>query len=394
MKKIEALAKNLAYGGSMAAKVINHEHQGKTIFVPFVVPEEVFEAEIIKNNKKFLIGNLIKIKKISKKRVIPECPFFTKCGGCELQHISIGKQRELKIELLSESFKKIAGIDIKDKIINISEDLPGYNYRKKISLHIRENKIGFFRKDSNSVVDINNCAISNENINGILKKLHRMELPKEVQGITIDEKNLEVKVDLYNKKLENNLIFLLKDQSFAITKNKKIKFQTKNYKKETGLFSQVNPFGNRLIQETIAKELQGNHVTELYAGAGNLTFAYENNVKKIEAVELDSGLVAIARQKNSNKINFIKSSAENYIKNNKIKELLILDPPRDGAKEVFKKADLSDNKKIIYVSCNISSFSRDSKILLEKNYNLEKIYFIDMFPQTHHIELIGVFNNV
>ena len=117
--------------------------------------------------------------------------------------------------------------------------------------------------------------------------------------------------------------------------------------------------------------------------------------KKITAVELDSKLVKrgenISKEKNlGDKILFIQSSCEKFVKKSKLGNLVLLDPPRGGAKEVVKYINPKDTSIVIYISCALPTFERDLKELLSKGYKISSFSILDMFPNTYHVETVGV----
>jgi 23S rRNA (uracil1939-C5)-methyltransferase len=116
--------------------------------------------------------------------------------------------------------------------------------------------------------------------------------------------------------------------------------------------------------------------------------------KFVTAVELDQTLVEhgkklILHEKLSTYLNFVECNCDDYCKNNALNETILLDPPRIGAKKAIESIAVSNVKKVVYVSCNVATLSRDLKILSNAGFDFRELYVLDMFPQTHHVETIS-----
>lgn len=405
MKNTKALVKNLAYGGNFAAHITeatNPEIINKTIFIPNALPGEEVEVEITKDKKNFAEGKLLKIIKESEHRKEAPCEYFNECGGCQIQHTNIEYQRELKDELLSSTYKKIIGEELDLDIENLSKEIPEFNYRNKIQLHFKDNTTGFFKEATNDIINIDSCLIASKTINTALASIKGLTLPKEIIGIDIEDlpsKETLLIVKLRQKKLSPNfcekIASIFKEyKNVLILNNKRHAYSSNENIKNYGNFSQVNNVGNNILNKVVLEHITETNVTELYAGSGNFTFNYDRKAKDIHAVELDNKLVKRAKRKIKNKkisnIKFFTSKAEDFTKTNPIFETLLLDPPREGALKALENANLDNTKKIIYVSCNMATFCRDIKLLNLKGFKLKKLHSLDMFPQTAHLEAIGI----
>ena len=406
--KFKGLVKNLAYGGTFVGNITETEETeliGKTFFVPFAAPNEEIEGQIVANKKSFVDAELVSLNTKSNNRVEPLCQYFYTCGGCNLQHLDIDYQRQLKNDLLKNTFNKITGAPLAPDIIDLSLHLPSYFYRNRIKLHFRDKKIGFFRPKTRDLIEIDSCVISSKHLNQCLDRLNKIKekIPTEIYEIAIEEyKDSEIITFIVNpnlEKIDSNLIEviqkLLKEfKHFNIKQRNKFLFSSSDEIKNSNTFSQINNNGNLLIQNLVIEKINNSDVTELYAGNGNFTFKYYDKVKQIDAVELDHKLVKIALKtitdKNLKNIKFYSSSSENFVKKNKLKSTLLLDPPRDGAINALNQADFSLTKQIIYISCNMSTFSRDIKYLLDMGFKFKEVYTVDMFPQTSHLEIVGI----
>ena len=132
-------------------------NDGKLVFVEGAMPEEVVEIEITKNSKQYCIGSVKQLLITSKERIAPKCNYFSKCGGCDLQHINKDTQLEIKKKFVKDTINKIAKIDINDINIVYGKE---WGYRNKMVFPVgsKNNRafVGMFKRNSNEVVDIDN----------------------------------------------------------------------------------------------------------------------------------------------------------------------------------------------------------------------------------------------
>ena len=153
-------------------EIIDYDHQGrgigklnnKTVFVNNALPKEVVEIKVLKEKKNFIEANVNKIITSSPVRINPICPYFNICGGCDIMHISYEEQLKFKQKKIENIKNRFSNIDFKIKDIISSNDL---YYRNKVTLHVSNNKIGYFKEKSNDLIEIDSCILLDKNINKI-----------------------------------------------------------------------------------------------------------------------------------------------------------------------------------------------------------------------------------
>lgn len=197
--KVETLViDNLGMNGEGIARV-----NGEVVFVPFAINGETVVAQCINNKNKFSIMKVNKIVSCSKDRVNPKCPYFKKCGGCDLQHLSYEKQLQFKTNLVKETMQKVGGITI--DIMSCEPSLNQYNYRNKASFPIEKTssgyKVGMYRVNSHNLVDIEYCYLQIENINKVLKIfikwLHKVNMYLDLVSTSYDKKPQDTTKTIY-----------------------------------------------------------------------------------------------------------------------------------------------------------------------------------------------------
>src|SRR3954451_14041303 len=167
MRVVDLKIEDIAFGGKGVAR-----EQGKAVFVPYTIEREVVSAEIVREKKQFAEAELVDVKESSPNRVAPPCPYFGRCGGCAYQHIDYEHQLAIKWRQVRDALQRIGKL----KDVPIRPIIPSpkqYAYRNRITVHALDGVIGFFRRDSHRLIDIERCPISREEINRALEELRQ-----------------------------------------------------------------------------------------------------------------------------------------------------------------------------------------------------------------------------
>ncbi len=417
---------------------------GQPIFVPYSLINENVDAVVIKNNSKFCIAKILNIKEPNKERIIAPCPYFAKCGGCQLQHTTYQNSLRIKTQIVQNAITNIGKLDYIIPTLMACKN--EYHYRNKIAMPINPitKKLGMYRLNSHSIVDIDKCILQKENINklinvfnkflsitkntiyneqtkkGLLKSLVAREIDNKVLiTIVINGENMQ-DIDILIKMLSNELKNF--GLSLNINKLKNNVILTEQFKqiyglKEIGInefgikysinnqsFLQVNQEIKSMMYQKIFEEIQNNIVIDAYSGAGLLSAMIAKHAKQVFGIEIIKEATIIAdnlKQKNNitNLTNINGDCAVELPKllntlSNEEKENLtiVLDPPRKGCdKKVLDAIIKVKPTKIVYMSCDPSTLARDLNILQTNlNYKIKYIQPYDMFPQTKHIETLAV----
>lgn len=352
-------------------------HQGMTVFIPYTIENETVEIKEIQSKKNYGYAYPLKITDKSPHRIEPSCPYFQVCGGCDFQHIAYDHQVEIKQKIIKEEINKnklITG----QPISFIPSEGP-YHYRLNTRLHIRDNRTGFFKKNSREIVLIDNCPLLHQDISDCMRSL--------------------------NKKITVPSLIIKTDNDHHISSN--IKPERLCYRLDGldiyydhRIFFQANIYLITKWLNTIKdmfSRFNKNRVVELYCGAGiiSLFLARHFIIKKMTGVDNNNNSINFAKMnREKNKlfnIKFFASQAEKAIDEFTSVNVVIVNPPRTGVdKDLLKKIVKLNPEAIIYSSCEISTFLRDAVILKDK-YSIEKITALDMFPQTYHFETVGLF---
>src|SRR5437016_13880658 len=165
MRIVDLQIAGIAFGGKGVAR-----ENGKAVFVPYTIEGETVSVEIVREKKQFAEAELIDVKESSPHRVTPPCPYFGSCGGCAYQHIDYEHQLAIKWRQLRDVLQRIGKLkDVPMRPIIPSPEQ--YGYRNRITVHARQGVVGFFRRDSNRLIDIEHCPISRHEVNRALADL-------------------------------------------------------------------------------------------------------------------------------------------------------------------------------------------------------------------------------
>lgn len=368
--------------------------ENKPIYIKNAVSKDKLEVKITRVNKKYLQGEIVKIVKESEDRVKPLCPYFPKCGGCTFWNVNITKENEIKENYIKRLFP-----NVKVNTIIANNEI---NYRNKVTFHINNGKLGYYQKNSNNLVIIDECLILNKEINKIKKYLETLDLTKVTEIMIRYSNNYDELLINFKGQLKdyNNLKKIKNIKSIYINNNlvygnPTIKEKINNLEFLIGpnSFFQINTNMIANLYNSIKNFITpSSSLLDLYCGTGTIGIYLNEYFEHILGIDIVKENIENAfLNKEINKIDNISfqhkdaSSIENtYF------DVVIVDPPRAGLGEKTKEHLLNINSKIIiYVSCNPNTLKKDIEKLKEK-YQLVEITPVNMFPKTEHIECVSL----
>ena len=408
---------------SVDGQGIARTEDGLVVFVKGMIKGEEADVKIIAEKKNYSFGIIDRLIVRSPYRIDSDCPISYKCGGCDFRYIDYNHQLALKKDILLNTFK---GYEVNDII---PDDDP-YYYRNKVQIPVRDHQMGFYRKFSNDIVVFDDCLIESKIANRIIEDLKlffkenridryfRHILIKHAKGtgevmIGLIVNTFDIETDGIVKFLCErypeicSIILNLNDQDTNVVLGKEEKllygrdyiydiFDGIKVKISLKSFYQVN-HGQMLKLYSLIREFsdadEDSDVLDLYCGIGTISLYLARFARKVTGVEIVKE--AVDNAKDNAKLNgmdnaeFILSDAsknmDEYIAG---KDVVVVDPPRKGiSKELIDSFNKNRIKKIVYVSCNPATLSRDLEMLKE-DYDIGKIQPVDMFPWTTHVECV------
>jgi len=362
MRVVDLKIEDIAFGGKGVAR-----EQGKAVFVPYTVESELVSAEIVREKKQFAEAELVEVKQSSPDRVEPQCPYFGRCGGCAYQHMSYEHQLAIKWRQVRDALERIGKLkDVPMRPIIPSPEQ--YGYRNRITVHAQEGVIGFFRRDSHRLIDIEHCPISRGGVNRALAELRAQP---------------HVRDGHYTLRASAN----------------------------ARVFSQTNDAVAKTLRDLVVDLVPANQqlLIDAYCGSGLFAKALLDKFERVIGIDWDRFAIAAAKEDATDKETYIAGDVEselqqvgavhpnrlvsaNDVQAGRLRSIapttLIVDPPATGLSAEVRKAilDLSP-MTLIYVSCNPPTLARDLKELREK-FVIESVTPLDMFPQTAEIEVL------
>jgi tRNA/tmRNA/rRNA uracil-C5-methylase (TrmA/RlmC/RlmD family) len=344
MRTADLKIEDVAFGGKGVAR-----ENGKAVFVPFTIDGETVSAEIVREKKKFAEAEVVEVREPSPHRVQPECPYFGRCGGCSYQHVAYEHQLAIKWRQVRDVLQRIGKLtDIPMRPI-IPSPL-SYHYRNRITVHVEEGVIGFFRRDSHRLIDIEQCPIAQDEVNHALAEL-RASRPQEGHYAL--------------RAAPGTRVFTQANDAVAASLRE--------------LLGQLIPSGQDLL-------------IDAYCGAGFFAQTLLDKFEQIIGIDWDRFAIEAAKQMASSKETYIAGDVEMELNRaleqaHGRKAVVIVDPPATGLTGNVRDALVrASPATLLYVSCNPSTLARDVKDLRQR-YTVESVTPLDMFPQTAEIEV-------
>ncbi len=382
------------------------------VFVENGLPDDEGEVLITEIKKNYARGRMVSFNQTSSSKQEAPCPFYNECGGCDLQHQLYKDQLAFKEDKIKTALTRIGGFNnvLINKIIFDEQ----FYYRNKVTLKVDGEQLGFYKRNTNEIVEIDNCIISNEKINEIIKMLKtfvRHYNKNNFKSIMIRYSDaLMISVDSRNDKLSSELVaFLINKISNikSISLNNKIiygenyieeKIDNLTFKLSPTSFYQVNiNVMKKLYCKTIeyVTKIENKTILDLYCGIGTISILLANHAKSVVGIEMVKSAVDNAIDNLAingiNNVMFIHGKVEKSLDllEEETVDTIVMDPPRNGVDKKTLDTIIKINpQQIVYISCNPATLARDLKILSEHKYELVEVTPFDMFPQTNHVECV------
>ena len=416
----------------LAQTVVGLDHQGRGIirtpqgvrFVANALPGET--VDVIVDGK--YTATLLKVTKPSAQRLKPPCDYYDSCGGCDFQHVDLAAQVAHKQQTVQEMLSKFASMEAQTWFAPLQADAWHYRRRARLAVHYDRKRqqltLGFRAAQSKRIVAIDSCLTLAQPLNKLLKPLRdalaKLALAKHLGHVELIEFAQQPAVLLrVATRLED------KDKSqleaFAQAHNVAV-WLAYEHTVEPLMATQALPqYGTigallscqptdfiqshrQLSQSMVAQalawlDIQADEtVLELFAGSGHFTIPLAQAGAKVTAIEGVSSMVEQLQQ--NAKANCVEVDA--FCANleqpwpqqswgAKVYSKALLDPARAGAAAAVEEIAKRNIARIVYVSCAPDTLARDAATLKAHGYVLKRAQVIDMFPQTHHIEVITLF---
>lgn len=404
MQTLDITLTGMAYGGDAFGRDAN----GRMIFVPFAIPGERIQAEIVETHKRWARARLVKVLKASPDRVAPRCRHFTDCGGCHYQHMPYQIQLKSKAEIVRSQLERLGGFEDPPVETIIASQSP-WNTRNHLKFSLTpDGRLGFNAPGSNRVVPIDECHLPEPNLASLwprldletIQGLKRITLRTGIEGERMlilhgdDDPDVNVTTDLPASVvwLSPRGMTVLAGEGFLT-----IDVLDRAFKVSANSFFQVHTaLAGEVVQHVLeALRFQpGETILDLYAGVG--LFSAFLAQKGVRVVAVEESPVACADFENNlaefDHVELYEAPVEVALPAiHTHPSAVIIDPPRVGLSlEAIKQLIKLSSPLLVYVSCDPATLARDGQRLVKAGYQLERCTPIDMFPQTYHIETLSI----
>ena len=426
----------LVYGGDGLARLPADERgRGKAVFVPFVLEGEKVDAVLLEQKPGFARAQANQILAASPRRIEARCPYFQHCGGCHYQHTSYEHQLEIKAAILKENLRRIAKLEL-DTELDIHPSLP-WNYRNRTRLRLHsspEFALGYYKLNSHELLPVEQCPISSPLINRAIAAMWDLGRAGRVSDgireieffVNADDTQLLAEV-YWSAEITNAAEKFATDFQASLPETCGVVFmETRGTKLETrgdarrlavngvdhltyatnlasyrvsaGAFFQVNRhLADELVKIVVGEDAGAiGTALDLYAGVGLfssvLSSVPNREFERVIAVESSPTSHADLLYNSPASVKAVRATTEQYLENaaGKLRpELVVVDPPRSGLGEkVIQGLAKLRAPRLVYVSCDPATLSRDLARLLQSGYRVKQAHLVDLFPQTFHLESV------
>jgi 23S rRNA (uracil1939-C5)-methyltransferase len=427
----------LIYGGDGLSRLpADDRGRGKALFVPFTLAAEKIEATLTEQKSGFARAKVDAIVESSTHRIQPACPYFTHCGGCHYQHASYEHQLEIKQDILRETLRRVAKLELPGEIeVHPS---PPWNYRNRSRLQIRVSPTfaaGYFKLASHDLLPVEECPISSPLINRGIAALWQSgranKVPAGIREIEFfanaDDSQMLVEVRCTHEARRGAVRSWIEDLRAALhaitgavafreTEHNSdaaeklvsdgaqfLTYHTQrgDYRVSAGAFFQINRHLTDELVKIVTEGQSGALALDLYAGVGLFSTALGafERVISVESSQTSAADLAYNQPANGKAV---QATAEHYLARAESSGetrtdadldskpgFVVVDPPRSGLGErVARSLAALGAARLTYVSCDPATLARDLVILLAAGYRVERAHLVDLFPQTYHLESV------
>lgn len=332
---------DIAHGGDGIAR-----HDGRVVFVPFVIPGEKIRARVTRVRRDWARADALQILSPSPARTTAPCPYFTRCGGCAYQHITGERQLEIKTRQVSEALRRIGKIP--SPPVEPARPSPlEYRYRNRITVRVQPPAIGFHGTDPRRIVDVANCMLANDAVNDALSRLR-------------SKKHLRPGVATLRDGVAHDG------------------------------FRQVNDGAAEILSDLVVEMAgRGGTLLDAYCGAGFFTRRLANAFEHVIGLDWNERAITAARANAGSKEEYRAGDVAALLPAalaEALPDVVLLDPPSQGiTPSVIETLLQARPSRLVYVSCDPATLARDIAALSEV-WRLTRAVPVDMFPQTAAVE--------
>lgn len=388
-------------GERLTLKVTDMGHQGKAlahhediaVWVDLAIPGETVVAEVTDRHSTYLEARTLEVVDASPDRVVPPCPYYGECGGCQYQHIAYPRQLELKQRVVAEQLRRIGRFS-DPPVLPTLPSPEQFNYRNHARFTVGKfGDMGFVRRGTHRLIPIRECLLMAPWINQTIDQL---------RGDCSESRALNLRYGvntgdyLIQPKFKNPAVELETGQPFYNETLLGHPFQV-----GAPSFFQVNTHQAERMIELVREYLQADKtdlLIDAYTGVGTFAILLAPAVGRVIALEESPQAVRNARENGAGvpNVEFLEGKVEDLLPDLDVQaDVVLLDPPRAGCHpQVLDALIANPPRQVIYVSCDPATLARDLRILVDSGFALDRVQPVDLFPQTYHVECVTVLRHL
>lgn len=390
---------------------------GKAVMVPHTAPGDLLEVTVVQQRAGYLVARAERVLNPGAARRTPPCPYLPRCGGCDWQQIAYPEQTRFKAEVIAATLNHALGLELNPA--TLIEPAPvEFGYRARIRFKTGGGgRLGFYEAGSRRLVEVEHCLVAAAGI----------RMPREFAA-AIECEEIEVVADRGREVLVAHLARppgasvlsrarrlverdpriagavlragrareVVGEVSIAVALEPGLELEV-----EADLFSQVNRAQNLKLVAAVMEMAQASadaRVLDLFCGAGNFSLPAARRGATVMGVDAEALAVAAAAR-NAARLGLKRAEfaameaaelARFLLRARYRPDVVIMDPPRSGARELIGPLVRIRAARVIYVSCDVATLARDLEALRSGGYRLAAVRAFDFFPNTHHAEVVAV----
>jgi len=397
-----AVVDGFTHGGEGVVRL-----EGKAVFVPGALPGETVVVRVVEDRKNWARADLVDVVEASPDRVEPPCPYVPDCGGCDLQHATPDAQRRLKTRVVVEQLQRLGRLE--DPPVRDCRPVgPDTGYRTHAQMHAApDGRLGFRREGSHEVVPIDQCLVMTPASQSVRDQVGDGTGAAEVQLRANSSKGsaaavlhpgpgpLQIPDGAFDLSLAQPDGSLARLRGEAVLAEEVAGF---TFRFDASSFFQVNTGGAEAIVAEVMDvlgDVSGQLVWDLYAGVGLLSLPLARAGADVVAVEGHKPATEWLRRNAEAadlQVGIQTADVGTFVRAETADppDAVVLDPPRTGAREDVVRAVAGHAPgTVVYVACDPAALARDVKTFADLGYRLVEARPLDLFPMTHHVEVIA-----
>lgn len=399
---------------------------GKAVFVPLAAPGDTVEAALVDERRAWSRARLLRIVHPSPDRVLPPCPLFGDCGGCNWQHLAYATQLDAKRTIVAEALQRIGHLEAPEPAPTVPSPRE-YGYRHRALVHAQARggglATGFYRRASRDIVPFERCPVLHPSLDAAVRALREAAAAHPGAFAAVGQARADASWDggavrlllrvrgggeapvapagaraLREAASRAGVELLLGEGegALALAPGEDALLTTGE------AFTQVNLGQNPALVATaleLAAVRPGEEALDLCCGLGNLALPLAARGVSVLGVDLDAAAVRQA-EANASRLGRAArfhaadaaAAARELAGAGRRFDLVVLNPPRIGAREAARALPALGASRVVVVSCDPATLARDGAELAAAGYRLDAVRPLDLFPQTAHVETVARFS--